>query len=181
MTDAARPTRVALVAHDPVWAARFEAARVTIAAAGGALLVRIEHVGSTAVPGLAAKAVLDIMPGLARLEDGPRLVPAMEALGYLHRGAYGIPGRHFFKKRIDGDPHVEQHNVHVYAVGHSEWTRHLVFRDALREDVDVRAAYEQLKRALAACFPDDVEAYAEAKSSFVDRIVTARGGPQRAR
>jgi GrpB-like predicted nucleotidyltransferase (UPF0157 family) len=56
------------------------------------------------------------------------------------RGAFGIPGRHFFEKVIDGDPHVEQRNVHVYAVGDSEWTRHLVLRDALREDAATRAA-----------------------------------------
>jgi GrpB-like predicted nucleotidyltransferase (UPF0157 family) len=151
---------------------------VIVEACGG-LLLDLQHVGSTEVPGLAAKPTLDLMPILARPEDGPRIVPLMTALGYTHRGEFGIHGRELFTRWIDGDVHVEKHNVHAYPAGHGEIARHLVFRDALRSDAATRTAYEALKRALAARFPHDVEAYAEAKSSFVDEVIAARGGPAR--
>ena len=175
---ASRRTIVQLADYDPMWPARFEDARRAIVDSCGCL-VALEHVGSTAVPGLAAKPTLDLMPILARPEDGARIVPAMTGLGYEYRGAFGIPGRHFFTRWLDGDPHVEKHNVHAYPVGHTEIARHLVFRDALRADAATRAAYAALKRALAARFPHDVEAYAEAKSAFVDEVIAARGGPAR--
>jgi GrpB-like predicted nucleotidyltransferase (UPF0157 family) len=174
-----RRTIVTLVPYDPVWPVRFEAVRRAIVEACSGLVARVEHIGSTAVAGLAAKPVLDLMPGLAHVEDGERIVPMMTALGYAYRGEFGIPGRHLFTRWIDGDAHVEKHNVHAYPIGHSEWVRHLVFRDALRADDTVRVEYEQLKRTLAMRFPHDVETYAEAKSRFVDRVIAARGGPAR--
>jgi GrpB-like predicted nucleotidyltransferase (UPF0157 family) len=179
MSASVRRTIVRLADYDPMWPARFEDARRVIVEACGGLLLDLQHVGSTAVPGLAAKPTLDLMPMLARPEDGPRIVPPMTALGYEHRGEYGIPGRHLFTRWIDGDAHVEKHNVHAYPSGHVEAVRHLVFRDALRADPATRAAYQALKHTLAARFPHDVEAYAEAKSSFVDEVIAARGGPAR--
>jgi GrpB-like predicted nucleotidyltransferase (UPF0157 family) len=183
MTSADPPDRrpVRVVPYDPAWPALArEAARAIVEACGG-LVLRVEHVGSTAVPGLAAKPVLDLMPALARTEDGERIGPMMTALGYAVRGELGILGRHLFTRRIDGDTHVEQHNVHAYETSHPEWERHLVFRDALRADGVMRAEYERVKRALAEQYRDDLATYAESKSPFIDEVIAAHGGPPRRR
>jgi GrpB-like predicted nucleotidyltransferase (UPF0157 family) len=169
-----------LVDYDPAWPACFEEAASAIRAASGGLVITVEHIGSTAVAGLRAKPVIDLMPGLGRHEDGPAIVPAMAALGYEYRGEYGVPGRHYFTQWVDDDPHAWKHNVHCYAVGHREWVRHLVFRDALRADPVLRAAYAALKDELALRFPESVEGYAEAKSVFVERVIREAGGPERA-
>ena len=142
--------------------------------------VAIEHIGSTAVPGLAAKPYLDIMPGLRSFEDGRRMVEGMASVGYRYRGEgwLDIPGRHYFSKHIEDDDAVWKHNVHAYAVGHIEWARHLVFRDALRADAALREEYEALKRHLAVVHTD-IEPYADAKGEFVERVITSHGGPSR--
>ncbi len=171
--------RPVLLDYDPAWpAAAAEAAAAILAACTG-IVTTVEHVGSTAVPGLRAKPVLDLMPGFATFADGFAAVPAMESLGYEYRGEYGIPGRHYFTKRIEGNDHVWKHNVHAYEVGHPEWVRHLVFRDALRTNNAWRDEYAALKDELALRFPDDVQAYADAKDEFVERVIGAAGGPGR--
>lgn len=176
----ARANGVALVPYDPEWPSRFDRAATAIAEACAGVVVTIEHVGSTAIPGLGAKPYIDLMPGLRAWADGPRIVPAMAALGYEYRGEYGVVGRHYFTKFIDGDEHVWKHNVHCYEIGHREWQRHLVFRDALRADEALRDEYWRLKQALAERYPDDVEPYAIGKSDFVERVIAAHGGPARA-
>ncbi|MFN0146118.1 MAG: GrpB family protein [Dehalococcoidia bacterium] len=170
---------VVLVPYDPAWPARFEVAAAAIREACAGEVTVVEHIGSTAIPGLLAKPVLDIMPGLGSYEDGFAIVAPMESLGYEYRGEFGIPRRHYFTKPVADDRHAWKHNVHCYVVGDPEWLRHLAFRDALRRDGAVRAAYQSLKLELAARFPDDVEAYAEAKGEFVDGVVRAYGGPPR--
>lgn len=177
--ELARRDGVVLVPYDPRWPARYEEAAAAIREACGSVLVAIEHIGSTSIPGIAAKPYLDIMPGLLTYEDGVNVVPGMESLGYEYRGELGIPGRHYFTKWIEGDDHVWKHNVHAYAVDDIEWTRHLVFRDALRATNALRDEYESLKQRLAAEHPDDVDRYAYAKSEFVERILATHGGPQR--
>jgi GrpB-like predicted nucleotidyltransferase (UPF0157 family) len=175
----ARRSGVVLVAYDPAWPERYEEAARLIREACGDVLVAIKHIGSTSIPGLASKPYLDIMPGVATFDDGFGLIPGMESLGYESRGEFSIPGRHYFTKWVEGDNHVWKHNVHAYAVGHIEWDRHLVFRDALRADDVLRNEYEALKRVLAVRFADDVNAYAEAKTELVERVIAAHGGPQR--
>jgi GrpB-like predicted nucleotidyltransferase (UPF0157 family) len=170
---------VVLRPYDPVWPGRFREAAAVIMEACGGLVVTIEHVGSTSVPGIVAKPYIDIMPGLRRHEDGDRIVRPMERLGYEYRGEFGISGRHFFTRWVDDDRHAWKHNVHCYEVGHVEWRRHLVFRDALRASPELREAYEVLKQELARVHPDNVEAYAEAKSDFVEWVITSAGGPAR--
>lgn len=174
----ARRNGVVLVPYDAAWPERFEEGAARIREACGSLLVAIEHIGSTSVPGLAAKPYIDIMPGVAKFEDGFAVVSRMESLGYESRGEFGIKRRHYFTKWVEGDEHVWKHNVHMYEVGDPEWVRHLVFRDALREDDAVRGEYEALKRELAEKH-SDVNDYAMAKSEFVERIIAARGGPPR--
>ena len=177
--DLARRRGVVLVPYDPLWPVRYDEAAARIREACAEFLVDIQHIGSTSIPGIAAKPFLDFMPGLATYDDGFKLVPIMESLGYESRGEMTIPGRHYFTKVIEGDEHIWKHNVHAYATDHIEWARHLVFRDALRADAALRHEYESLKRHLAAQHRDDVDAYADAKSEFVERVIAAHGGPAR--
>ncbi len=156
---------IVLAPYDPQWPGLFAIERDAILRACGDLIRAVHHVGSTSIPGIAAKPVIDVMAVLARHADGLACIPAMERLGYESRGAAGIEGRHFFRK---GDP--RSHHVHMFADGHPEIGRHLRFRDYLIAHPDELRAYEALKRELAARFVDDVGAYADAKDDFCHRI-----------
>jgi GrpB-like predicted nucleotidyltransferase (UPF0157 family) len=161
---------VVLVPYDVAWPARFESARAAILQACPVLVPRVEHIGSTSIPGLDAKDIIDVMPGLERFEDGEPCIGSLTAIGYEYRGEFGIPGRHYWVKD-DPETGVRLQNVHMYAIGHDEWTAHLSFRDYLRAHNDWRDRYASLKRDLAAQFPDDIEAYADAKTEFVKEVV----------
>ena len=160
--------RVRLVPYSEAWPALYaaEVARVTpLLAAIGVRLV-FEHTGSTAVPGLAAKPIIDILAGLTNEAGRGAAIAALQAAGYVHRGEQGIPGRDFFRR---GDP--RQYHVHLTRVESAFWQDHRTFRDWLRTHPDVAAAYMALKRELAARFPADREAYVEGKTPFVERVL----------
>ena len=158
-----------LVDYDPAWPELFRSESVRIGTALAPLTLRLEHVGSTAVPGLLAKPVLDLLGGYALPGDRSALITALERAGYVHRGEQGIPGREFFRR---GEPRA--YHLHLTAIGSAFWHEHLNFRDLLRSDAAVRGAYGVLKRDLAARYPRDREAYIEAKGPFV-REVLLRG------
>ncbi len=165
---------VVLAPYDPLWSQQFDYLAGQMKAACGDLLVAVHHIGSTSVPGLAAKPLIDMMPELRRHDDGPSIAPLLEPMGFIYFGAYGIEGRHFFRRK--GSLSV---NVHMFETGHIEIERHLMFRDALRANGQLRAAYQTLKEELAARFPNDVESYAQAKSDFVEGVLRALGAPER--
>jgi GrpB-like predicted nucleotidyltransferase (UPF0157 family) len=158
--------RVELVDHDPSWAELFEAEKGQISAIFDGRAVAIEHVGSTSVPDLCAKPIVDVLVGLRELELSDADVESMRSLGYEYLGEYGLPGRLFFRK----EPRT--HHVHVVAHGGEHWERQLMFRDALRSDAEERQRYDEFKRRLAAeGHPRDV--YTELKTPFI-REVEAR-------
>ena len=161
------PEPVVIAEYDPEWPRRFESVRYAMAQAVGSLLVSIEHIGSTAVPGLAAKPVIDIMPGIRGFEDGFDCVPSLEALGYEYRGDNGIPGRHYFDHH-EGD---RTQHVHMLVVGSDLWTRHILFRDYLRTHPSVAQEYARLKYSLAERYRHDREAYTDGKSEFVECVL----------
>jgi GrpB-like predicted nucleotidyltransferase (UPF0157 family) len=135
----------------------------------GQYIAHIEHVGSTSIPGLAAKPIIDIGIELNTYPLPPEPIAAMEALGYAHRGELGIPERHYFTK---GTP--RSHQVHSYSPGNPEWDAHILFRDYLRAHPEAARQYEELKRELAARHTDG-NAYAEDKTDFVrSTLATAR-------
>jgi GrpB-like predicted nucleotidyltransferase (UPF0157 family) len=156
---------IVLVPHDPAWPAQFAAARAEMMAACKGLMLEVHHVGSTSIGGIIAKPIIDMMPILARDEDGLACIAPMAALGYVYRGERGIAGRHLFAR---GNP--RSHNVHAFAADNPEVERHLLFRDYLRTHLDERDAYAALKRSLAEKFGDDRRQYAEAKTPFCERI-----------
>ena len=165
--------RVELRDHDPSWAEIFEAERLLLGPVFGGRAVAIEHIGSTSVPDLCAKPIVDILVGLRELEARDEDVTAMAELGYEYLGEYGLPGRLFFRK---GEPRT--HNVHVVEHGGDHWERQIVFRDALRSDPEERRRYDRFKRRLAA-EGHSREVYTELKTPFI-REVEARARARRA-
>jgi GrpB-like predicted nucleotidyltransferase (UPF0157 family) len=160
------PPTVRLVPYDSTWPLEFatEAERIERACAG--LPIRLEHIGSTSVPGLSAKPVIDILAGRPGNVPGTRYVEAFNQLGYEHKGAFGIPGRNYFRR---GMPRT--HHVHLVNWSSDLWRDHLLFRDYLRMHVEVAREYETLKRELAGLYLHDKERYTDAKGPFVRSIV----------
>jgi len=159
---------VRIVPYDPAWPSLFaaEAARLRAILDAAALPLALEHMGSTAVPGLAAKPVLDILGGYPPGAHVGAYVAALEAAGYVHRGEQGIPGREYFRR---GSPRA--YHLHLAVRDGAFWREHLAFRDVLRARADVRDAYAALKRDLAGRHPRDREAYTEGKGDFVREVV----------
>jgi GrpB-like predicted nucleotidyltransferase (UPF0157 family) len=158
---------VVILPYDPTWPAQFEAERELLERALSAWLVGpIVHIGSTAVPGLAAKPVIDIMAGVRSLAESHPAIGAASQLGYCY-APYRLDEEHWFCKP---SPLVRTHHLHLVPFGSSLWLQSLAFRDYLREHVEVAAEYEALKRRLAAEHHLDREAYTEAKGPFIARI-----------
>jgi GrpB-like predicted nucleotidyltransferase (UPF0157 family) len=153
---------IEVVAYDPSWAAAFEEWRGRLAEALGETAVRIEHVGSTAVPGLAAKPVIDVQVSVPDVDDEAAYVPAIEGIGVPLR--FREPGHRYFRPPPGGPRTVQ---IHVCEAG-SAWEReHLRFRDLLRADRELRDAYGRLKLELAELYWDDRLAYTDAKTGFI--------------
>ncbi len=158
---------IRVTAYNSAWPAAYEKEAQQIRKALDGLLVEIHHIGSTAVPGLMAKPVIDILPVVRDIEMVDARNPAMEALGYECMGEFGIPGRRYFRK--GGNDRT--HQVHVFAAdSREEINRHLAVRDYLRAHPNVAAEYGRLKAALAARFPEDIDGYCDGKDGFVKRL-----------
>ena len=155
--------QVVIVDYDPAWPARFERERDRVRRALGASADRIEHIGSTAVPGLAAKPIIDVLVAVADPDDDALIVAAMEAAGYELR--VREPGHRMFRT-----PARDVH-VHIRSERDPELLRHLSFRDRLRRSPDDRLAYQRLKRELATRDWDDINEYAEAKGPFIAAVL----------
>lgn len=166
-----RPTRVTFADYDPGWPARFEARAADLRSVLGGRALLIEHIGSTSVPGLAAKPIIDILLGIADPDDEAAYLPDLQAAGYDLR--VQEPGHRCLRA---GEPDAPA-NIHCYAPDHPESCRYLVFRDRLRSSGGDRARYEAAKRALADREWADVNYYAEAKGPVI-REILARGGWQ---
>jgi GrpB-like predicted nucleotidyltransferase (UPF0157 family) len=159
---------VRVVPYDAAWPELFviEANRLYERFARQKLAIVIEHTGSTAVPGLAAKPILDILAGRPEGELVQPYVRTLIGADYVHRGEQEIPGRDFFRR---GQPRA--YHVHLTTIGSNFWQDHLAFRDRLRADSSLRDRYADLKRELAARFPRDREAYISGKASFVKEVL----------
>jgi GrpB-like predicted nucleotidyltransferase (UPF0157 family) len=156
------PDPIIIVESDPMWPAEFERLRVRAASAVGDVVVAIEHIGSTAVPGLAAKPVIDLVI-VVEPEDLQTAVERLAAIGYVHQGNLGVAGREAF-----GVPEGERsHHLYVSPTDSEELRAQLAFRDRLRTNPALAAEYEALKRELAVRFRDDRMGYTDAKTDFV--------------
>jgi putative glutamine amidotransferase len=162
-----RTSPYGLVDPDPAWAEAFEREAGEIAGALGDAALRIEHVGSTAVPGLAAKPVIDIQVSVASLTPRSAVIEPLEGIGYTH-AIDPIETDHEYLSR-DGNGSRSVH-VHLCEAGGRWERRHLAFRDWLRAHPEDAAAYEALKRKLAASHPRDIQSYVDGKTAFVSAI-----------
>jgi GrpB-like predicted nucleotidyltransferase (UPF0157 family) len=157
---------VELVEYSPAWAHEARGAAEGIADALGSILIAVHHVGSTSVPGICAKPVIDLLPVVTDLPRLDGASPALRALGYQWRGEFGIPGRRYctLDDVTSGKRRVQ---LHCFAAGHPESERMLLFRDYLRSHPDEALAYQAEKERCRAMYPDDTEAYAEAKTVWI--------------
>jgi GrpB-like predicted nucleotidyltransferase (UPF0157 family) len=159
------PRRVELVPHDPTWAvqAAEEAALITFAL--GPAVICIEHVGSTSISGICAKPTIDLLPIATSLEALDAREGAMRALGYDWRGEFGLAGRRFCTREAPDGRRL--FNVHCWAEGHSELSRHIAFRDYLRAHPDEAMDYEAEKLRAAAVCEGEMERYTDAKAGWI--------------
>lgn len=163
---------VRVVPYDPAWPARFAAEAARIAAVAELPALRLEHVGSTGVPGLAAKPIVDMLAGRPPGSPAAPYVAGLVRAGYEHRGEQGIAGREFFRR---GTPRA--FHVHLAEADGPVWREMLRFRDALRADPSLAAEYAELKLRLAVRFPRDREAYLGGKGPFIAGVLRRAARP----
>lgn len=161
------PDPIIILDYDPTWPHLFQLLRERIAAKLGSIAVRIEHVGSTSVPGLAAKPIIDIDVLLAADNLLNEAIERLAQIGYNHQGDLGIAGREAFKAPKDYPPH----HLYVCSTNSSEFARHLAFRDFLRANPVEAREYGDLKRSLADKFRENREAYADGKAEFIAKLL----------
>ena len=160
-------TPIIIEEYDPHWPERFNAVRSRLAPVIGKFAAAIEHVGSTAVPGLAAKPIIDIDILLKSAKDLPRVIAKLKTVGYEHQGTLGVPGRDVFK----APTHDIYHHLYVCSTDSPEFFRHIAFRDYLRKHPKDAEDYARLKRCLAGKFSIDRDAYTQAKTDFIQEIL----------
>lgn len=162
------PSRYTFEPYSADWPRQFEQEAERFRELLGDELVVIHHIGSTAIPGLAAKPIIDCLPIVRRIERVDSLTPAFETAGYRAWGEYGLAGRRYFTR--DDGTGTRTHNVHVYGEGNADIQRHLAFRDFLRAHPVLQREYEEIKRRAYALHPADVQRYNDAKDEWIKRI-----------
>ena len=168
---------IEIAAYDDRWRTEFDELAGVLSASLRDAASRIEHVGSTSVPGLAAKPILDVDVVIADHARFPLVRTRLGELGYVHLGDLDVPGREAFGRSGAAVPKAEpprhwmEHHLYVCVEGARELRRHIAFRDHLRANPSDADAYATLKRELARRFTDDREAYTDAKSEFVESIL----------
>ena len=155
--------RIEIAPYDPAWRELFEIERQLISEALGAIALDVHHIGSTSVPGLAAKPIIDIILEVSSLEDLDQRESALASLGYESKGEYGIERRRFFPKG-GGE---RTHHIHAFKAGDPHVVRHLAFRDYLRAHPAISREYEALKTRVAASCNNDIDTYCDGKDSFI--------------
>ncbi len=157
---------VKLSAYDPSWPEKFEAERRRLQTGLPGAFLAVEHVGSTAVPGMSAKPIIDLLAGVESMTHARSLTERIVSMGYTTSNAFNeaLVDRRWFMRWADGH---RTHHLHVVAQGGDIWRAYLAFRDALRADPLLRARYALLKSDLAATHATDREAYTDAKTEFI--------------
>lgn len=160
--------RVYLQPYDSRWPEEFACESAAVASALGSALVAIHHIGSTAIPGIHAKPVIDMLAVTSDVSLLDDCAIRLEALGYEALGEFGITGRRYFRK--DNRAGDRTHQIHAFQVGSSQIARHLAFRDYLRAHPNDASDYDALKQRLAESHPNDISGYSDGKDSFIHDI-----------
>ena len=154
--------------YNDTWPQCFIDIRNEIQNALGDMALSIEHVGSTSVEGLSAKPIIDIDVVIQDRSDLPKVISALQKIGYSHEGDQGISGREAFK--YEGKEHLRKHHLYVCALDTNELKRHIAFRDYLRSNPDAVAEYSRIKEEGAKLYPWDIDKYIEHKSPFIEGV-----------
>ncbi len=157
--------KIQVVPPDPKWSDQFGAEASRIRSALGDVAVKVYHIGSTSIPNIYAKPVIDILLEVSDIKDLDNHTPEMTALGYEVKGEFGIPGRRYFRKNSAAG--ARTHQIHAFEKNSEGLVRHLAFRDYMIAHPMIAQTYSDLKRRLASDFPDDIEAYMDGKDSFI--------------
>jgi GrpB-like predicted nucleotidyltransferase (UPF0157 family) len=155
--------RIVVVDYNPAWPATFDDLRARVWPVVGDFALAIEHLGSTSVPGLAAKPIIDMTVVVSSADDIPRAIERLAPLGYVHRGDLGIESREAF--RSPGE--LPAHHLYVCPAGTLGLLNPLAVRDYLRVHPDVARAYGDLKKSLALDFPNDIDSYVDGKTDLI--------------
>ena len=160
--------KVEVVPHNPRWRDSFEAEAKHVAAVLGENAVAIHHIGSTAIPNIYAKPVVDLLVEVRDITEVDGRSSAMESLGYEVMGEYGIPGRRYFRKEtLEG---IRTHHIHAFEAGSAEVERHLAFCDYMIAHPVEAQRYSELKRKLAEEHPQSIDGYMDGKDGFIKEI-----------
>jgi len=167
-----RGVEIVLAPSDPLWAEEFDRVSAELLSTLPEWILSVDHVGSTSVPGLAAKPIIDISVAIPKLEDGLSLVPILEGLGFTYRPNDDLPDRHYFPRTVGG---LRRH--HVSLAEPDSWHRrnNLTFRNALRRDPELAGEYGALKRRLAATVGTRRLDYLNGKTGFILSVLKAEG------
>ncbi len=160
-----QPIPVVLAEYDPRWPGMAEKHADRLKQALGPVVVAVHHIGSTSVPGLAAKPIIDLMPLVTNLEELDRQRGSLGALGYDWHGELGIPGRRYCTLAQPAGVRIAQ--LHFFEANSPHATRHLAFRDYLRTHREIAGAYEMEKRRASKLHPDDSHAYNDEKEAWI--------------
>jgi GrpB-like predicted nucleotidyltransferase (UPF0157 family) len=160
--------KVEVVAYSPQWRDAFEAEAKHVGAALGENVVAIHHIGSTAIPNIYAKPIVDLLVEVRDITEVDGQSSAMESIGYEVMGEFGIPGRRYFRK--NNREGIRTHQIHVFDTGSAEAERHLAFRDyMIAHPVDAQR-YSELKRQLAEEYPESIDGYMDGKDGFIKEM-----------
>ena len=160
--------KISMVSHNPEWRQLFRQEVEQITDVLQKNVVAIHHIGSTAIPTIYAKPVIDLLLVVQDLPALDEKQPMMEAMDYVALGEFGIAGRRYFRRdNVFGD---RTHQVHAYENGSPQIKRHLAFRDDTINNPNAAQEYSDLKRELAAKYPDDIESYMDGKDEFIQEI-----------
>jgi GrpB-like predicted nucleotidyltransferase (UPF0157 family) len=159
--------RIEIVPYNSGWLRYFEEEAARLVAIFGQEIVAIHHIGSTAIPGIKAKPIVDMLVEVRDIEKIDTFNATMSRLGYLPRGEFGIAGRRYF---IKGNEIHRTHHIHMYQTGHPDIARHLDFRDYLIAHPEDAQAYSRLKEDLARRYPTDAASYVAGKDGLVKEL-----------
>jgi len=159
---------VKLSKYNPKWKALFEEESNKLLSVASDYFEDIQHMGSTAIPGIVSKPIIDILAAINSLSNISRIIDPLKKLDYIHRGEQGISRRHLFVK---GGEEFRTNHLHVVEKNHQEWTKHILFRDYLRANPEEAEEYSRLKQALFKKFELDRKNYTTGKSEFIQVII----------
>ncbi|MDM8519471.1 GrpB family protein [Anaerolineales bacterium HSG6] len=167
MTQKSAAYEVKVVPYDPNWVQLFDQEAKRLSTILGDEIIAIHHIGSTAIPGIYAKPILDFLIEVRNIGIINQFNEPLAQCGYEAKGEFGLPGRRFFSKGAGSE---RTHHVHIFQANNPEYERHLAFRDYLLSHPDVACQYSRLKQELAERFPRDSVGYTSAKDDFIRAI-----------